>query len=116
MVTVDMPRRWWNNLPGWLRPWRRNSRKSKGLGQKPAPLSRRAHRANAAGDSRALLSHEERLNRDALAYLVLHSSLRHPMGHAYWLAELAPLLLDDHLLWWKRLSLPGNWPDDDGSR
>lgn len=72
----------------------------------------RGRRVRLPGGTRILISQEERLRRDALAYLALHSSLRRPLGHAYWLAELAPLLLDDHRLWWKRLNLPAQWPTD----
>ena len=115
MVTVDMSGRWWNALPGWLRSWQRTT--PKGLGYQAASVFRKSpRRVRPPGDSRAFLSREERLNRDALAFLVLHSSLHHPMGHAYWLAELAPLLLEDHLLWWKRLNLPSNWPDGDSTQ
>ena len=95
---------------------RRHRRQRFGSLRRGSPSLRQLSTAAHVSGGRKPSSHDQRLKRDALAYLALHSALHRPMSHGYWLAELAPLLLDDHRLWWKRLNLPQNWPDSDPPR
>ena len=102
----------WRMLIKRLLP-RRYHKKRLGSLRRGFPSLRQHSTAAHVSGGRSPSSHDQRLKRDALAYLVLHSALHRPLSHGYWLAELAPLMLDDHRLWWKRLNLPQNWPDGD---